>query len=224
MPGLASDEIGVREGQLMAASDFFRVTIRGVSSHAARPHQGIDAVVVAANCIVALQSMISRFRDPVDPVVLTFGMISGGEQPNVLANEVTFQGPMRTMNPETRKRMVEMMKRVTESTALMFGATCEIHHIESHPAIINDRACVDFLRKAAADIVAEDRITVPAPLLTTESFARYLQKVPGAMWYMGTGFDDGLHSTTFRIDENCLVTAAAIQANLAWRYLMDEEK
>jgi amidohydrolase len=219
MPGLASDEAGIRDGQLMAASDFFSVTIRGVSSHAARPHQGVDAIVVAASCIVALQSVISRFRDPLDPVVLTFGTIAGGEQPNALANEVTFQGPLRTMNPDTREKMVNMIKRVIENTTQMFGAGCKIDHRKSHPAIINDSASVEFLLKAATDVLPEDKIVIPMPLLTTESFARYLEKTPGAMWYVGTGFDEALHSTTFHLDENCLVTGAAIQANLAWKYL-----
>jgi amidohydrolase len=203
----------------MAASDFFRVTIKGISAHAARPHQGVDAVVVAAHCIVALQSVISRCRDPMDPVVLTFGTIAGGELHNVLANEVTFQGPLRTMNPGTREKMVGMIKRVTENTARMFGAGCEIDHRKSYPAIINDSASVEFLLRAARDVVPEEKIVVPMPLLTTESFACYLEKVPGAMWYVGTGFDEPLHSTTFRVDENCLVIGAAVQANLAWKYL-----
>jgi amidohydrolase len=219
MPGFAPDEVGFREGQLMAASDVFKVTIKGVSSHAARPHQGVDAVVVAAHCIVALQSLISRFRDPLDPVVLTFGTIHGGRQPNVLADEVTFHGPMRTMDPDTRERLTGMVREVVENTTRMFGGSCEIGHVKSHPSVINDKSSVALLLEAAKEIVGEDKVVPVQPLLTTESFANYLEKVPGAMWFLGTGFDEALHSTTFRLDENCLVTGAAVQANLAWKYL-----
>jgi amidohydrolase len=224
MPGLAPDEVGVREGQLMAASDVFKVTVKGVSSHAARPHQGIDAVVVAANCIVALQSVISRFRDPLDPVVLTFGMINGGRQPNVLADEVTFQGPMRTMDPSTRARLTGMVREVIENTTRMFGASCEIFHIKSHPSVVNDKSSVALLSEAAKEIVGEEKVVPVQPLLTTESFANFLEKVPGAMWFLGTGYDEELHSTTFRLDENCLVTGAAVQANLAWKYLTSKNE
>jgi amidohydrolase len=222
MPGMAPDEAGIREGQLMAASDVFEITVKGVSSHGARPHQGIDAVVIAAHGVVALQTLASRYRDPLDPVVLTFGMIAGGSQPNALAGEVTFSGPLRTMNPETRERMVGLVKRVAEGTAAMFGAECEIGHTVSCPSLINDKASAALLVRAAKDIVGEEKISVPCPLLTTESFAYYLQKTPGAMWFLGTGFDDELHSSTFRIDEKCLATGAAVQANAAWKFLKRE--
>jgi len=224
-PSYQVGEVAVSYGETLAAADRLVIKIKGKSAHGATPHLGVDPIVIAAHAIIAMQTVISRERDPLDAAVLSFGIIQGGHQQNVIADEVMLSGILRTLNPVVREETIKNIQLVLDGIAASFKTTCELTRNRSYDSLINDNQMVDFVRETVGSLLGESNVRqLPKPRLIVEDFAYYLQKKPGAFFFLGCGNNDKgitqpLHSSLFELDEDALVIGAAIHATLVTNFL-----
>ena len=217
-PRLDVGKIGLHYGHRNAASDSLGLVIHGRAGHGAYPAGTVDAVVVAAHVVTALQTVVSRNVDPRRSAVVSFGTIHGGGQQNIVANRVELSGTVRTLDPETRELVLERVRRTAEGVAAGFGARAELEIEPGYDALINDDRMVEVVRANAAEMLGEDHLAVqPEPNMGVEDFAYYVQKVPGAFYSLGVrneekGIVHSVHHDRFDVDESCLAIGAAVQA------------
>ncbi len=190
-PGAPVGTFAVSPGPVMASSNDFRITIRGKGSHAAMPHNGIDPVPVACQLVLALQTIISRNKKPIDGGVISVTMIHAGEATNVVPDACELQGSVRTFTPELLDLIEVRMKTVAEHTCAAFEARCEFEFRRKYPATINSKTEADFARRVMSEIVGPDQVLEKHPTMTSEDFAYMLQAKPGAYVFISNG--DGAH-------------------------------
>ncbi len=212
-PSLPLGQIGWRAGPFMAAADAFRIVVRGRGGHAASPHQGPDAIVIASEVVTGLQTLVSRVRDPVDPVVVSVGSIHGGTRNNILPNEVVLEGTVRTLRSSTRDLIEKAFRRRVRSIVQGSGARARIEYVRGYPPLVNHP---ETTRTVAAGLTLEfgktSVVEVDHPLMGAEDFSRYLERVPGTFLRIGVGIPGrpaSLHSPSFAPDERALVIGAA---------------
>jgi len=218
-PSLPLGQVGWKVGPFMAASDFFRITVRGRGGHAATPHQGPDAIVIASEIVNGLQALVSRVRDPVDPAVVSVGSIHGGTRHNILPDEVVLEGTVRTLRPATRELMERALTRRVRSLASSLSAKVRIRYQRGYPSLVNSPGATRTVAAGLAlEFGAKNVVEVEHPLMGAEDFARYLERVPGTFLRLGVGVPGrptSLHSSTFAPDERALVIGAATLAAAA---------
>lgn len=212
-PALPVGTVGWRKGPLMAAADHFIIEVRGAGGHAAYPHRGADAVVVAAEIVVALQTLVSRRRDPLDPAVVSVGMIHGGSVHNVLPERVVLEGTVRTFRPETRDQMERWLRLRVRSVARGVDARVRIQYRRGYPVLVNHPAATEVVVRALTEELGPGAVVeIERPVMGAEDFSRYLERVPGTFLFLGAGAGGrpaALHSPTFQPPDGILVTGAA---------------
>jgi len=215
-PGLPLGTVGWKKGPMMASADHFVLRVRGAGGHAAWPHRGADAVLAAAEIVVGLQAIVSRRRDPLDPVVISVGMIHGGRLHNVLPEEVVLEGTVRTFRPETRDTMERFVRERARLLARSLGATVRIEYHRGYPVLVNPAAATEIVVQGLVEEFGESRLReLERPVMGAEDFSRYLEHVPGTFLFLGVGVpgrEATLHSSTFEPSESVLVTGAATLA------------
>ena len=225
---LESGKVGYRAGQFMAATDSVNVTIRGVGGHGAAPQTTKDPVVMAAETILALQTIISRERSPLDPAVVTVGKIEGGTKRNIIPDEVRLYLTVRTFSPEVRRRVLESIQRVPKGIALAAGVPDDrapvYEHIdhESVAATFNDPALTQRLATAIARELGASNVVEIPPAMVSEDFGLFgLQgKIPTALLALGAadsaaltaGTQPGLHSSKFAPSDPSLVLRTGVRS------------
>ncbi len=214
---LPSGVVGLCAGPMMAQADEFEVTVQGRGGHASQPQATVDPVIAASHLVVASQTIVSRFADPMQPVVISFSTIHGGRIHNIIPDSVTLTGTVRTLDPATQRLVKRRLAEVCESTCRLFGATADFSYHDGYPPLVNDAAAADLvLRVAAAEFGAERARTI-APVMGGEDFAFYLQQVPGAFAMLGTGDDrpHPHHNARFDIDEAVLPAGVRLMVAVA---------
>lgn len=215
-PALVAGTIGYRKGPLMAAADHFILKVHGAGGHAAYPHRGADAILAASEVVVGLQALVSRRRDPLDPVVVSVGMFHGGTRHNVLPEEVVLEGTVRTFRPDTRDRMEALVKERSRLIARSLGASLRIEYRRGYPVTVNAPAATEIVARALSEEFGEAALReLERPVMGAEDFSRYLERVPGTFLFLGAGVPGApatLHSPTFAPPESVLVTGAAALA------------
>ena len=222
-PHLKVGKIGIRDGVTMGSVTDFDLIIRGRSGHAARPHHTIDAIVTAAEVIESLQKIVSREIDPIDPVVITFGEISGGYARNVICDEVKLVGTIRTLSPQASKEVPKKVKKIAEYICKARGAKVDMYIMGDYPVLINDIEVNNIISTNYTSLFGSGKVDVTPPVLGGEDFACYLEKVKGAMFRLGVmnkkiKADKPWHSPEFIVDEEALyygtsvITASIIDA------------
>lgn len=218
---IPTGKIGIRYGQMNAASDMLTLKILGKSTHGAYPHEGVDAIVIAGQMICALQTIISRATDPRDSAALTFGTIRGGSQNNIVADEVTLTGTLRTLSPSTREALNDKIRQYVEYIPKGMGGRGILERIKGYPALTNHPQWVKLIIKTATSLLGKDAILqLEKPSLGVEDFAYFLEKIPGAFYQLGCrneakGTIHPGHNDLFDIDEDCLPIGASLQAACA---------
>ena len=186
---------------------------------AARPEQGIDAIVCAAQIVTALQTVVSRNTSPLRSAVLSVGSIHGGNAPNVICDRVEMHGTLRTASPELRAFLKERIRAICSGIGAAFGATVEVEYISGYDVLINTPAETDrVLRLGGALLGAENALVRQFPSMGGEDFAYFVKQVPGAFWHLGCSASlpaPPLHSRDFVPDEHCLPIGVALQCALA---------
>ncbi len=217
-PGLPVGHVGLKYGQRNASSDDVAITIHGRSCHGAYPAAGVDAIVVAAQVVLALQTVVARNVDARASAVVTIGTIEGGTQGNIVAPRVRMVGTVRTLDPAIRELVLRRVREVAEGVAGGFGARAEVVIDPSYDPVINDDSMVDLVRASAERLVGAERIKVfDRPNMGVEDFGFYLTHVPGAFYSLGVrnearGIVHPVHNDHFDVDEECLAWGAALQA------------
>jgi amidohydrolase len=217
-PDLPVGQVGVRPGPMMGNSDRFKVVVKGSGGHASMPHQTVDAIIVANQMITALQSIVSRNVDPVSPAVLTIGKIEGGYRYNVVADEVTFEGTVRTFTDETKVVIKKRFHSILEGVADSMDARVKIDYWDGYPATVNTPEWADHIKSTAQNLLGEEGAPEISPSMGGEDFARYLLKYPGAFYWLGTSVGDGqkpLHDPEFRLNENAIPLGIALMMQTA---------
>ncbi len=207
-PELFVGTIGIKEGSLTAAAGQLTVEIIGKSGHGARPHEGVDAIWAASKVISGIQEAITRKLDPLDPLVITFGKINGGNAYNILSEKVKLTGTVRCTNIKLFKEMDDWLNNNISAIANSCGAEAKIKFREITPPVNNDFQINKVLRDSAIRILGhENVIELQKPSLGAEDFAEFLNEVPGAMFRLGVSREKGcapLHSSEFDPDERAI--------------------
>ncbi|MEA4849658.1 MAG: amidohydrolase [Clostridiaceae bacterium] len=217
--------MGVKKGAFMASSAEFTLIIKGKSGHAAHPQRGIDSIVIAAQVIMALQTISSRLTAPTIPVVLSICKIEGGTKANILAGEVIMKGTTRVLDEEVRKKVHSQMYDIVENITRIYGAEFSLQFEEGYPVVRNDAVLTDVVKSAGEKILGEDKVfEIESPSMGGEDFSRYQQYCPGVITNLGCGNKKKgiiapIHSDSFLIDEDCLTMGAAILAQVAYDFL-----
>ena len=206
-PEYPADTVAVKYGKSYAASDIFEITVIGKSGHCAQPHKNIDAIVVAAQIVTALQTIVSRNIDPIDSAVLTIGTINGGIFRNTVAGSCEITGVLRSLGKETRRYLSDRVIKTAQSIAEAMGARAEVKIIESYPGIVNDDERVAYIEECATELFGKDRVRIiPTPGMVSEDFGYYLDEAPGCFYHVGCDSEYVLHSDRFNPDERALLT------------------
>ncbi|MFE2875303.1 M20 family metallopeptidase [Streptomyces roseus] len=220
-----SGTVHLRAGPTFAASDRFRVTVRGRGGHACAPHLGLDPVPVACEIVQALQSMVTRTVDVHDPAVVTVASVHAGTAANVIPDTADIAGTFRTLSPATRQRVREGITRVAHHVAAAHAADAEVTLTEGYPPVVNDPARTAALHDTAVALLGPDRVHhLPRPFMWAEDFSYVLERVPGAMAFLGArppavppAEAADLHSRRVVFDEGALAAGAALHAAAALR-------
>jgi amidohydrolase len=218
-PELPVGRVGVRGGAITGASDRFKVTIEGEGGHASKPHQTIDAIVVANQVINSLQTVVSRDVDPLRSAVLTVGKIRGGTRYNAIAQRATLEGTIRTFSPETKERVKERFHTIVRGVAESMEASVRIRYLDGYPATMNTPEWAERVRKTAQELLGEGATPEIEPSLGGEDFGRFLLEYPGAYFRLGTASPHTrdrkrLHDSRFDIDEAALGPGTELLAQL----------
>jgi len=185
-PDMPLGTAAIRPGTVLAAVDYFTLTLKGRSSHAAAPHMGLDPLPCAVQVYTALQNLVSRRMSPHDTVVLSIGQFNAGTSQIVLPETVTMRGTIRTLLPSVRKQMDELFHQTVHGIAAAHGVEVTLDYARSYPPTINTAEEASAFEAAARDVVGEDLIKTDLPSRTAgEDFAYYLEKAPGAFMLLG---------------------------------------
>ncbi|MGB2989183.1 MAG: amidohydrolase [Candidatus Zixiibacteriota bacterium] len=224
-PGIPVGKIGVKDGPFMAQVDDFDITISGSSGHGARPHQGVDAIVVASQVIQALQTIPSRKIDPVEPVVVSVGKIEGGTARNIICDRVMLKGTARSLSREVARKIPALLKSITSGVAKSAGASFELTYSPGYPVLVNHPEATDLARGTIARIFGKQAVfEIKKPEMGAEDFAYFLQKVPGTFLRLGIrnpkkGAVYPWHHPKFIVDEDVIKIGTAVLAGIALDFL-----
>lgn len=219
--------VSIEAGPRMANTDWFRVDVSGSSAHGAMPHKGVDAIVVGAAIIDALQVVVSRDTSPFAPVVLTIGEFHGGVARNVMAGTAYLAGTVRSFDSKVRDflraRMEYMVNRVAES----YGATADFEWQTGNSALVNDEVCAQRARRSAEKVLGEQALAHYEGTLSGEDFSEYLRFVPGVFVFVGgrnpeIGANHPQHSCFYDVDERVLINGSMLAAQYAYDFLSEE--
>lgn len=222
-PTIPSGQIGIRYGVLTAAADNLEIKIIGESGHGARPHEAVDAIWLAAQVITTLQQAISRTHNPLRPVVLTIGQMSGGRASNVIADQVIMKGTVRSLHPSTHANLPAWIENIVAGICQVHGATYELNYERGVPSVQNCDRLSKLIEQSAQEALGEDNVQrLPEPSLGAEDFSLFLNHAPGAMFRLGVGFSDQpnypLHHPNFDVDETAIETGVITMAYAAYQY------
>ncbi len=218
---LPTGVVGLHAGAAMAQADEFEVVVQGRGGHASQPQMTVDPVVVASHVVVAAQTIVSRFTDPVEAAVVSFTTIHGGRIHNIIPDSVTMTGTVRTFEPAVQRAVKQRLGEVCEATCRLFGARSRFTYTDGYPPLVNDAASVDLVGRVAAREFGAERIRVIAPVMGGEDFAYHLQHVPGAFVMLGAGDDrpHPHHNARFDIDETVLPDGVRLMIAVALEML-----
>ena len=219
--------VSIDSGPRMANTDWFRVDVSGSSAHGAMPHKGVDAIVVGAAIIDALQVVVSRDVSPFDPVVLTIGEFHGGVARNVMAGTSYLTGTVRSFDPKVREFLRERMEFMVHHVAQSYSAKAEFEWQTGNSALINDRTCARRAVRSAIKVLGEDALAKYEGTLSGEDFSEYLRIVPGVFVFVGArnpsiGTDHPQHSCYYEVDESVLVSGSQLAAQYVFDFLNEE--
>ncbi len=221
-PELPVGTLAVPDRAVMAAVDNFTMTVKGKGGHGAMPHLARDPVPAAAALILSAQTLVSRRAGPLDPVVLTFGHISAGKAHNVIPETCVLRGTLRTLDPSLRKELTAALERLAQGTADAHGVQASIEWIEACPATINHPGMAALAREGIAAALGADVLRDRAPSMGGEDFSYFLEKVPGAYFWLGLGMDRGsLHNPRFDFNDEAIAAGISAFAGIVERYFRE---
>jgi hippurate hydrolase len=204
-PGIPVGSFAIRPGPIMAGGDAVIIKIEGRGGHAARPHKCIDSVLVGAQLITALQSIVSRDIDPLESAVISMCVFHAGTARNVIPQTAELKGTVRTLDGEVRKLVERRVREVVAGVAQMSGASIDLAYDHGYPVTVNHAPQTDVATRVAREISGEANVHQMLPLMAGEDFAYMLEQRPGALIFCGNGDSPGLHHPAYNFNDDALV-------------------
>jgi hippurate hydrolase len=231
MPGIAQGRLVLREGAAMASSDYATITLEGVGGHGAMPHRAADPIVAAASVVMALQTIVARNVDPLQPAVVTVGALHAGKANNVIPGSATLELSVRALDRDVRAALERRIKALVAAQADSYGVTARIDWRPGYAVLVNTPAETEFARQVATELVGADQVTPQGPPLTgSEDFAFMLERVPGSYVLIGNGAGaaeggDGVgacmvHNPGYDFNDRNIPVGSAYWVLLAERFLV----
>jgi len=222
-PGLTAGQIGYKEGPFFASVAFFDIEIIGKGGHGAMPHHSVNPILIAAECIQALQTISSARVDPIEPFVLTIGSIHGGQKSNIIPERVRMEGSVRCFGDELMDKTAKTMEHMIRSITIAHGATFTLEFRAEVKTLINDKGMIELIKEASEEIVGKENTIAVPPVLLGDDFASFSQLVPSAYVYLGVGFPGQqnypLHHPKFNLAEQALPIGAALLSCTALKFM-----
>lgn len=208
-PGIPTGQITVRKGAFAASGDEFRITVIGKSSHAAKPHEGVDAIAISASLIQEVQKIRSRLTDPQSPFVITIAKINGGLVTNIVCDEVVIEGTIRALDENARSTAHNLLKNLSRGLAHMYGAEAHVEIFDGEPVLMNDSRMTELIQSAGRKVLGESNVLDLPPWAASDDFAFYSQVKPCVYFRLGVRNEEkncvyGLHHPKFDLDEDAL--------------------
>jgi hippurate hydrolase len=204
-PGIPVGSFAIKAGPVMAATDAIDIRIEGVGGHAARPHKSIDSVLVGAQLINALQSIVSRTIDPLESAVISMCEFHAGNARNVIPQTADLKGTVRTLTAEIRDLVEKRVREVVSGVAQMTGAKIELTYERGYPVVVNHAAQTEVAQRIASDVAGAANVLDMPPLMGAEDFAYMLEARPGAFIFLGNGDSAGLHHPAYNFNDDAIV-------------------
>jgi len=204
-PGIPIGSFAIRPGPIMASTDAVNIHIEGRGGHAARPHISIDSVLVGAQLVTALQSIVSRSVDPLESAVVSMCEFHAGNARNVIPQTAELKGTVRTLTPEMRALVEKRLREVVEGVARMTGAKIDLDYERGYPVVVNHAAQTDVAIEVAKQVAGEGNVREMPPLMGGEDFAYMLEQRPGAFIFCGNGDSAGLHHPAYDFNDEAIV-------------------
>ncbi|MCE5248734.1 M20 family metallopeptidase [bacterium] len=219
-PDIPLGKVGYRFGPAMASVNSFRIIVRGKGTHGAMPHAGVDPVTIAARIIGGIQLVRSRMTDPLSPFVVTVGTVHGGTAVNIIPDEVTLGGTIRTLDPATQRAVHGMLARMAEGTARASGGEAEFAILDDFPPTINEDRSTALVRDVISDTLGpENAVEIKTSAMGGEDFSFFLRKVPGSFFMLGVGGSIPIHNTSYDFDDRALPVGIRIMSEIAVRFI-----
>ena len=204
-PGIPIGSFAIRSGPIMASTDEVDFVIEGLGGHAARPHKCVDSVLVGAQLITALQSIVSRSVDPLESAVISICEFHAGNARNVIPQTATLRGTVRTLTPKLRELIEKRVREVVAGTAQITGARIELDYVRGYPVVVNHAEQTGIAVQAAKEVAGEPNVHEMPPMMGGEDFAYMLEQRPGAFIFIGNGDSAGLHHPAYNFNDEAIV-------------------
>jgi amidohydrolase len=215
-PGLPVGEFAIRPGAMMASADHIAIELEGKGGHAARPHLSIDTILVGAQIINALQSIVARNVDPLEAAVVSICMFQAGFTDNVIPQHAKLRGTARALTAEVREILRKRVDEVVQGTARLYGAKAKITYTNGYPVVVNRERQTEFAASVAREIAGNDKVdTDVAPVMGAEDFAFMLNERPGAFIFVGNGDSAGLHHPAYDFNDETIPVGTSYWVRLA---------
>ena len=215
MPGVPVGEFAIRPGPLLAAADRIVIEIEGLGSHAAKPHLGVDPVVVGAQIVNQMQTIVSRNVDPVKSGLISICQFHAGSADNVIPQTATLRGTARSLLPEVRDTLENRLREIVEGTAKAYGARATLTYGRNYPVTRNHPAQTEFAAAIASQVVGKERVDTNTPqVMGGEDFSFMLEARPGAFIFIGNGDSAGLHHPAYDFNDEAIPVGASFWARL----------
>jgi amidohydrolase len=226
LPALPAGTVGTRSGPVLAASDKFDIRVRGKGSHAAQPHLSRDPILAAAHVVTALQGIVSRNVEPFDAAVISVTRLEAGTAYNIIPEEVSLMGTLRTHREETRQALKRRMEETIRGVASAFGTEAAFEFNPGYPPLVNSAQATGLIERAARKVIGEEKMVEMPLSMGAEDFSYIARERPAAMFRVGVrnearGIVHGLHSNRFDLDEDALPVGASVFAQAAREFLRD---
>jgi amidohydrolase len=215
-PGLPVGQFAIRSGPMMAAADHLTIEIEGKGGHAARPHLCIDTILVGAQMINQLQTIVARNVDPLDAAVVSICMFEAGHTDNVVPQHALLRGTARSLTNEVRELLQKRIGEVVEGTARLYSASAKITYTNGYPVVVNHARQTAFAADVAREVAGKDKVDVDVPpVMGAEDFAFMLEERPGAFIFCGNGASAGLHHPAYDFNDEAIPVGTSYWVRLA---------
>jgi amidohydrolase len=215
-PGMPIGQFAIRSGPMMASTDTIGIDLEGVGGHAAWPHFGVDTVLVGAQIVNQLQSIVARNVDPLQAAVISICMFQAGHADNVIPQQAKLRGTARALSPKVRDLLQKRVREVVEGTARAYGAKAELTYTTGYPVLVNEELKTAFAAGVACEVAGKDKVNTDcAPLMGAEDFAFMLQERPGAFIYIGNGNSAQLHNPAYDFNDEAIPVGTSYWVRLA---------
>ena len=215
-PGMPIGQFAIRSGPMMASTDTIGIDLEGVGGHAAWPHFGVDTVLVGAQIVNQLQSIVARNVDPLHAAVISICMFQAGNADNVIPQQAKLRGTARALSPKVRDLLQKRVREVVEGTARAYGAKAELTYTTGYPVLVNEELKTAFAAGVACEVAGKDKVNTDcAPLMGAEDFAFMLQERPGAFIYIGNGNSAQLHNPAYDFNDEAIPVGTSYWVRLA---------